>query len=70
MRCYGYVKHRCRKMNDSEKIANEDEMSRKGKKLRSYPAKMKEEAVKHAEINGNKATGLKHVADSNRICKG
>ena len=44
-------------MNDCEKITNEDETSHKGKKLRSYPAKMKAEAVEYAEINGNRAAG-------------
>ena len=42
-------------MNDREKTTNENEMSDKGNKLRSYPVKMKEEAVKHADNNGNRA---------------
>ena len=41
------------------KNANEDEISYKGKKLQSFPSKMKEEAVKYAEINGNRASGRK-----------
>ena len=51
-------------MNDGEKITNEDEMPQK---LRSYPAKMKVEAVKYAEINGNKAAGRKYAVDEKRI---
>ena len=47
---YCYVKHCWSKTNDSEKITNEDERSDNGKKLRSYPAKTKVEAVKNAEI--------------------
>lgn len=35
-------------MNGFEKITNKDEMSHKGKKVRSYPTKMKEEAVTYA----------------------
>ena len=54
MFCYCYVKHRWRKMNDSEKTTNENEMSDKGNKLRSYPVKMKVEAVKYADNNGNR----------------
>ena len=42
-------------MNDSEKTTNENEMSDKGNKLRSYPVKMKVEAVKYADNNGNRA---------------
>ena len=51
-------------MNDGEKITNEDEMPQK---LRSYPAKMKVEAVKYAEINGNKAAERKYAVDEKRI---
>ena len=47
---YCYVKHFWWKTNASEKITNEDERSDNGKKLRSYPAKTKVEAVKYAEI--------------------
>ena len=46
MCCYHCVKHRWQKISYSEKITNEDEMSHKGKKLRSYLAKMKVETVK------------------------
>ena len=46
-------------MDDNEKITNDDEMLHRGKKLRSYPAKMKIEAVKYAEINGNRAARTK-----------
>ena len=45
-------------MNDSEKTTNTDEMSHKGKKLRSYPAKMKVDAVKYIDINGNRAKNM------------
>ena len=34
-------------------------MSYKGKMVQSFPSKMKEEAVKYAEINGNMASGRK-----------
>ena len=47
---YCYVNHCWWEANGSEKIANEDERSDNGKKLRSYPAKTKVEAVKYAEI--------------------
>ena len=53
-------------MNDSEKIPNEDEMSHKSKKFRFYHAKMKD-AVKYAEINGNRAAGRKYAVDEERI---
>ena len=56
-------------MNDSKKMINEDEMSHKGKKLRSYLAKMKVEAVNYAEINSNSAAGRKCAVDKNRICE-
>ena len=49
-------------MNDSEKIKNEDEMSHKGEKLRPYSTKMKVEAVKYAEINGNRVPGRRKYA--------
>ena len=42
-------------MNDQEKI-NEDKIPHKCKKLCSYPAKMKVEAVRYAETNDNTAT--------------
>ena len=54
-------------MDDNEKITNDDEMSHKGKKLRSYPAKMTIEAVKYAEINGNRAAGRKYAVGEKRI---
>ena len=44
-------------------------MYHKGKKLHSYPAQMKVEAVKYAEINGNRAAGRKYPADEKRIRK-
>ena len=44
-------------------------MSHKGKEFRSYPAKMEVEAVKYAEINGNRVTGQNYVVDEKRIGK-
>ena len=42
---------------------------KKGKKLHSYPAKMKAEAVKYTEISGNMAVGRKYAVDEKRIRK-
>ena len=46
---------------------NEEEISHKGKKIRSYPVKMKIEAVNYAEINSNRAAGRKYRVDEKRI---
>ena len=46
---------------------NEEEISQKGKKIRSYPIKMKIEAVNYAEINGNRAAGRKYGVDEKRM---
>ena len=46
---------------------NEEDISHKGKKIRSYPVKMKIEAVNYAEINSNRAAGRKYRVDEKRI---
>ena len=46
-------------MHGRGKITNECKISHKDKKLRSYPVKIKVEAVKYAQINGNRAAGRK-----------
>ena len=46
---------------------NEEEISHKGKKIRSYSIKMKIEAVNYAEINGNRAAGRKYGVDEKRM---
>ena len=46
---------------------NEEEISHKEKKIRSYPVKMKIEVVNYAEINGNRAAGRKYGVDEKRI---
>ena len=48
---------------DEKWMTNDDGMLHKG----SYPAKMKIEAVKYAEINGNRAAGRKYAVDEKRI---
>ena len=50
-----------------ETRTNEEEISHKGKKIRSYPVKMKIEAANYAEINGNRAAGRKYGVDEKRI---
>ena len=46
---------------------NEEEISHKGKKIRSYPVNMKTEVANYAEINGNRAAGRKDGVDEKRI---
>ena len=46
---------------------NEEEISHKGKKIHSYPVKMKIEAVNYAEINCNRAAGRKYGVGEKRI---
>ena len=47
--------------------ANGEEISHKGKKIRSYPVKMKIEAVNYVEINGNRAAGRKYGVSEKTI---
>ena len=46
---------------------NEEEISHKGKKIRSYPVNMKTEVAHYAGINGNRAAGRKDGVDEKRI---
>ena len=46
---------------------NEEEISLKGKKIRSYPVNMKTEVANYAEINGDRAAGRKDGVDEKRI---
>ena len=59
--CYCHVKRCWRKINDWEQITNENEMSHNGKKLRSYPAKAKLEAVQCAEINHKRVKLVSYI---------
>ena len=56
-------------MNGNKKLQMKTKCLTRVKYFALNPAKMKVEAVKYAEINGNRAAGQKYAVDEKRICE-